>query len=1603
MTTTASFALAAPAAHAVTGSFTAGNVVVYRVGSGGSALSANGTAVYLDEFGSAGGSPVQSVPLPTAANGANKPLVASGSAGSEGLLSLSADGRYLVATGYAAAVGTAGLSSSAAASVPRTVARVDAADNIDTTTALTDFADANNPRSATSADGQEFWVGGAAGGPRYAALGASTSTSLASSTYKNLRQVQDVGGQLYTSADPTKAGVTVATVGTGLPTSGNQVITNLIPYPSNSSPYGYALLTLGSGTAPDTIYVADNGLGIIQKYGLVSGSWQARGSIALSGADGLTANDVNGVVTVYATTATGLYSVTDTSGAGGTLSGSTSLIASAPANEAFRGVAFAPGTVIGSGGTPPPATPPSVTAADAGLPAALGDPTVPSTTLNLVDAAYDPGQLTVTATSSNQSVASDNGITISGTGATRTLSVSSAGAVGNATITVKVAAPDGTSGSTQIRFAVSDKIGQPTARYYSGAGNASAAVDVGGGYAVVADDENNVLRLYRLDTSGPPVKTFDFSSLFPFGTAEIDLETAARRGNVIYWGGSMSNTSSGNLAPSRSTLFATTITGSGAATSLTYTGSYTRLQADLIAWDHANGTGLGADYLGLGASAAAGVDGHQSNALNVEGMEFAGSSGTAYLSFRAPLEPTDDRHLALVVPLTNIDAITSAGNPGTVHATFGAPIFLDLGGLGVRDIKQNADGQYLIIAGTADDTNSSFVLYKWDGNPADDPQPTGTTLPQLPSATNPGSWETIVAVPSPLDSGASVELIQDDGSVVWYNDGLTSKTGLIPSLQKSVGVTFGYVPPALRASDTSITADTASSAAGQTVTYTATVAPATGRGTPTGTVDFTDSGSDITGCDQQPVSAGTATCSVTYSASGAHSISAAYSGDQVFAPSISSTITHNVSAAALDNLVVSPAVAQLVAGGSQTFSAEGHDRYGNDIGDVTGAAAFTITPTSTGSSAGANCTGSSCTATTAGTYTIAATDGAASGSAQLNVSPAAVASLTLTPAATSTPAGVAVTYTAAGSDSYGNPVGDETNAATFVLTPSGGGGGTSCAANACSTTTAGTFTVTASVATATGSATGSASLTVTPGPVTALTLNPATAQVAAGQSQTYAATGADQYGNPVGDVTAQTTFTIDGAGTCSGPTCTAPDAGVHTVTGQDGTVSGTATLTATSPTPPPKPAVTAVSPTSGPTTGGTTVTVTGTGFTGATAVLFGSVSATSFTVVSDTQLTAASPAQAAGAHNIFVTTAGGKSATVTADRFTYVKPSRPSVSSIAPNHGIESGGTTITVTGKSFDAGTTVSFGTVAAPDVTVLSSTQLRVVSPAQTPGTYDLKVTTAGGTSGAVAGDRFTFTPRTPAISSVTPATGTSLGGTKVTVTGSGFSNTTEVDFGTAAGTGVNVLSDTKLTVVSPQHAGGAVSIAVVTTTGTSASGSTDTFTYVVPAPTVLSVNPASGPTTGGTTVTITGTAFSAATQVRFGNLAATSFTVVSDTTITATSPAQASGTRTIYVVTAQGASRSGSSSAFTYKSTAPAVSSVSPASGTARGGTAVTITGVRFSAATQVLFGAVAATSFTVDSDTQITAVTPAEPAAKHSVTVTGPGGSSPTNSKVSYTFT
>jgi serine/threonine protein kinase len=428
----------------------------------------------------------------------------------------------------------------------------------------------------------------------------------------------------------------------------------------------------------------------------------------------------------------------------------------------------------------------------------------------------------------------------------------------------------------------------------------------------------------------------------------------------------------------------------------------------------------------------------------------------------------------------------------------------------------------------------------------------------------------------------------------------------------------------------------------------------------------------------------------------------------------------------------------------------------------------------------------------------------------------------------------------------------------------------------------------------------------------------------------------------------------------------------------------------------PHPAVTGISPNSGSTTGGTTVTISGTHLNGATEVSFGAAAAM-IVSESSTQITVISPAGAAGPVNVTVTTMAGTSAATTVGRFSYrtsvhATP-RPTLRGISPSSGPIAGGTKVTLGGTNLSGATGVSFGSTGAAIVSD-SGTQITVTSPAGN-GTVNVTVTTKGGTSGAV---QFTYAVPAPAVTGISPNSGSTAGGTKVTLTGTNLSGATGVSFGGAAG---KIVSDsgTQITVTSPAGTGNA-NVTVTTKGGTSRGVR---FTYAVPAPAVTGISPDGGSTAGGTKVTITGTHLSGATGVSFGGASAS---IVSDssTQVSVTSPAGSAGTVNVTVTTPGGTSATGSADHFTYTVPVPAptVTEVKPDSGLTNGGTTVTIVGDNLENATGVSFGGAAATIVS-NSDETITVTSPAGSAGTVNVTVTTPGGTSATSSADYFTYT
>jgi len=181
----------------------------------------------------------------------------------------------------------------------------------------------------------------------------------------------------------------------------------------------------------------------------------------------------------------------------------------------------------------------------------------------------------------------------------------------------------------------------------------------------------------------------------------------------------------------------------------------------------------------------------------------------------------------------------------------------------------------------------------------------------------------------------------------------------------------------------------------------------------------------------------------------------------------------------------------------------------------------------------------------------------------------------------------------------------------------------------------------------------------------------------------------------------------------------------------------------------------------------------------------------------------------------------------------------------------------------------------------------------------------------------------------------------------------------------------------------------------------GSMHTLAYGEAVATVTHVSPNSGSSNGGTSVEITGDDLGAATAVKFGSVGASSVTVNSATSITAIAP-PGKGIVNVTVTTPGGISPTGPADRFTYVP-APTIKKLAPATGSAAGGTSVTITGTEFTGATAVRFGSAEASSFTVNSATSITAVSPPGLGGTVDVTVTTPAGTSAISAHDRFKYT
>lgn len=415
------------------------------------------------------------------------------------------------------------------------------------------------------------------------------------------------------------------------------------------------------------------------------------------------------------------------------------------------------------------------------------------------------------------------------------------------------------------------------------------------------------------------------------------------------------------------------------------------------------------------------------------------------------------------------------------------------------------------------------------------------------------------------------------------------------------------------------------------------------------------------------------------------------------------------------------------------------------------------------------------------------------------------------------------------------------------------------------------------------------------------------------------------------------------------------------------------------------PTVSLVTPDTGPANTATHVTITGTAFLPGDTVTFGPLSATNVTVVSETTITALAPSTLSGGANVQVTNPAGSSTPSVAAQFA---AGPPSVTAVTPAAGLAAGGETVTVSGDGFVAGTSVSFGSTASQGVTVETPTSLQAIVPPGTDGSVDVTATTPNGTSEASPADLYAY--GAPIVTAVSPDTGAIGGQTTVTVKGMAFVPNAVVSFGSMPATSVTVnATGTILQVTAPANAAGSYDVTVTTPAGTSATSFFDLYAYG--APVVTGVSPDAGPLSQGNDVFISGNGFVPGVTVFFGAVVAPSAIVYpGGKIIEAVAPANTAGPVDITVTSAQGTSATSLSDAYFYGS--PAVTSISPTTGSTAGGTAVTITGSGFAPDATVTFGMLPATAVTRISSTSITAISPAANVGVVPIVVTTPAGAS-----------
>ena len=400
--------------------------------------------------------------------------------------------------------------------------------------------------------------------------------------------------------------------------------------------------------------------------------------------------------------------------------------------------------------------------------------------------------------------------------------------------------------------------------------------------------------------------------------------------------------------------------------------------------------------------------------------------------------------------------------------------------------------------------------------------------------------------------------------------------------------------------------------------------------------------------------------------------------------------------------------------------------------------------------------------------------------------------------------------------------------------------------------------------------------------------------------------------------------------------------------------------------------VTRMTPTNGKQAGGDTGSITGSGFLPGATVTIGDNQATDVGVTT-TLITFTIPPGDAGAKDVVVTNPDGQKGIL---RGGYTYNPFPVIEEISPEYGgpLE-GGTEIIITGEYFMEGVVVYIGEKRVSRLALFSPIELRLETPSGTQGAKDIRVVNPDGQE-AVLDEGFTYNPA-PTVIGVKPDAGALEGGTRITITGTGFLDRADLLVGGTEASSVKVVSSTKIRAMTPPSDAGVKDVVVINPDGQKATLK-DVFTYNH-APDITSVTPNNGRLSGGVSITIRGSGFLPDARVLISTDTDTLFTVqsvqvISPTTITAIMPSSKPGSRDV-VVRNTDRQQAILENGFTYNPL-PTIISITPNYGSSSGGTKIIIEGTGFLLGARVTIGDRAATT-QVENDTTIQAVTPSNP--------------------------